>query len=616
MGIRAVEGLTDLATTHPAIAAQWHPTLNDHLKPTNITAGSGKQCWWVCDKGHSYQDSPKHKKEGRGCTVCSNRKIISGVNDLEFLQPSLAAQWHPIKNGSLLPSAVSIGSKRKAWWICERGHEWESIIASRMRSAGCPICSNKKLVQGQNDLYTTHPSIGCQWHESRNFPIKPQEVFAGTASKYWWQCSKGHEWRASGVDRVAGKGCPICSGQKLAIGINDFESTHPEIAKQWHPLKNGRDAPRDFVSGGRKKFWWRCLNNHEWESSISGRKSGRGCPKCPVDYVYKGSNLLLEVNPSLASQWHPTLNQTPLDSVAAGSHLKAWWMCEQKHQWQATVGSRQSGRNCPYCSLSKVLPGLNDLATASAELAKQWNKAKNGVLLPSHVSLGSNKQVWWTCDKGHEWKASPHNRSKGQGCAVCANRQLAVGINDLATTHPDLAKQWHPVRNLPLLPTDVITGTSRKFWWVCDKGHEWQATGNSRFGGRGCPACSPTGFDSTRPAILYFIQNEKLLARKVGITNTQARTDRLLGFEKLGWTVVKTYESNPGLLVQTVEQVFFQWLRKDLGLPAYLGSEEMGVMGGWSETFSLDGLSNDAVIAQIEAIMAKASATTVASQGQ
>ena len=603
MAIKAIKGQTDLATTHPEIAAQWHPELNGDLLPDQVTSGSGKKFWWTCDKGHAHQDSPGHKKAGRGCPVCSNKQIIVGINDLASTAPHLSKQWHPAKNGSLMATEVSSGSNRKAWWVCEQGHEWESVIASRLRSPGCPVCSNKIFVAGQNDLATTNPKLAAQWHPSKNSPVKAEEVFAGTLSKYWWICNKGHEWLAAGSERSSGKGCPICSGQRLLEGFNDLATTHPEIAAQWHPVLNGHARASDYVSGGTEKFWWRCSDGHEWQAKIRDRKKGKGCPKCVHDYVYKGSNSLVDVNPILAAQWHPTLNDISVDSVAAGSKKKAWWICEKNHQWRATIGSRHGGNGCPYCSNTIVLPGLNDLATQSPGLAKEWSKTKNLPLAPTEVSLGSNKQVWWTCDKGHDWKASPHNRSKGQGCAVCVNRQLTKGINDLVTTHPDLAKEWHPSKNLPTQPHEIFTGTARKFWWVCNQGHEWQASGNSRQHGSGCPACSPTGFDSTRPAILYFIQNDKSLARKVGITNSDARTDRLSGFKKLGWIVIRTFRSDPGLQVQTAEQLFFKWLRKDLGLPAYLGSEDMGIMGGWSETFSIEGPTNQIVLAKLEELL-------------
>ena len=67
-----------------------------------------------------------------------------------------------------------------------------------------------------------------------------------------------------------------------------------------------------------------------------------------------------------------------------------------------------------------------------------------------------------------------------------------MGRNDLATTHPDLAKEWHPTKNAPLTPQQIITGMGKKIWWKCSKcGYEWSATiVHRKFSHSGCPKCS------------------------------------------------------------------------------------------------------------------------------
>jgi hypothetical protein len=62
--------------------------------------------------------------------------------------------------------------------------------------------------------------------------------------------------------------------------------------------------------------------------------------------------------------------------------------------------------------------------------------------------------------------------------------------NDLATTHPDLAAQWHSARNGTLAPQQVTAGSEKRAWWICPKGHEWEARISDRAKGRGCPVCS------------------------------------------------------------------------------------------------------------------------------
>ena len=70
---------------------------------------------------------------------------------------------------------------------------------------------------------------------------------------------------------------------------------------------------------------------------------------------------------------------------------------------------------------------------------------KNGGLVPDNV--GSYRKVWWLGTCGHEWEAAIVAVVNGSGCNICAGKQILVGFNDLATTHPGLAKEWHPTRN-------------------------------------------------------------------------------------------------------------------------------------------------------------------------
>ena len=136
-----------------------------------------------------------------------------------------------------------------------------------------------------------------------------------------------------------------------------LSQSHPEVAAQWHPTKNGSLTPDQVVAGFHKRAWWICTEgpDHEWESSIDNRTSGgRGCPYCAGNQV-SITNSLAALYPELAAQWHPTKNGslTP-DQVVAGSHKKAWWICTEgpDHEWEASLVNRtRLGVGCPFCNL-------------------------------------------------------------------------------------------------------------------------------------------------------------------------------------------------------------------------------------------------------------------------
>jgi hypothetical protein len=167
-----------------------------------------------------------------------------------------------------------------------------------------------------------------------------------------------------------------------------------------------------------------------------------------------------------------------------------WWADEFGHEWQSQVNNRANGTGCPYCSNNAVLPGFNDLATKRPEVAAEWHPTKNA-LTPRDVAEKSNRKVWFLCRDGHEWESNINNRTAlGQGCPICAGQKVLTGFNDLTTTNPTLAVEWHPTRNAPLTPRDVFRSTTKRFWWRDALGHEWEASANERSNGSNCPYCS------------------------------------------------------------------------------------------------------------------------------
>lgn len=188
--------------------------------------------------------------------------------------------------------------------------------------------------------------------------------------------------------------------------------------------------------------------------------------------------------------WDKNLPLTP-DTIHKGSHQKAWWRCGAGHSWQAEIRSRSGGSRCPYCAGRVLCVGGNDLATVNPALAAQWDTEKNGKLRPADVLAGSRRYVWWTCEKGHSWRAAVLSRNRGSGCPVCMGRTVISGENDLAMLFPNLAAEWNSERNGSLSPNQVTAFSNRKVWWRCELGHEWQAVIAARVVERsGCPYCA------------------------------------------------------------------------------------------------------------------------------
>jgi DNA-directed RNA polymerase subunit RPC12/RpoP len=202
-----------LATRHPKIARQWHPTLNGDLTPHKVTAHANMNAWWLCRRGidHIWNASIDSRIRA-GCPYCSGYKI-GQQNNLKVLFPDVAAQWHSSKNGKLKPENVSPGSHELMWWICLKGldHVWQATAKNRTeRGSGCPFCIGKQ-VSVINSLASLFPKIARQWHKTKNGKLRSFDVTSKTDRVVWWQCQSGHSWQQRIANRTTRLGgCPIC----------------------------------------------------------------------------------------------------------------------------------------------------------------------------------------------------------------------------------------------------------------------------------------------------------------------------------------------------------------------------------------------------------------------
>ena len=368
---------------------------------------------------------------------------------------------------------------------------------------------NIGLIKGADHLMSNllkdNAELMKEYNYTKNADVCLDKITVGSNIKIWWKCSLGHEWQSIVSSRTSGHGCPFCTGNRVLAGFNDLATIKPELAQEWHPRKNDGLMPNMVASTAHKKVWWLGRCGHEWQASINQRARGSGCPICANSQIMVGFNDLATTHPDLSKEWHPFKNAglTP-EMVVAGSEKKVWWLGKCGHEWQTSISTRVSGSGCPICAGRQILKGFNDLSTTKPMLAKEWHPSKNGDLSPSHITAGSQKKVWWMCKAGHEWQAVISSRARGNNCPVCAGKIVCVGYNDLTTTNPLLAAEWNQAKNADLKPQDFTQKSGKKVWWICKKGHEWQAVIASRADGRGCPICGKEAQTSFPEQAVFF----------------------------------------------------------------------------------------------------------------
>ena len=211
-------------------------------------------------------------------------------NSVAALCPDLVKEWDYKKNGGLSPSSVIAKSSNEYWWKCKHGHSFKRSAYSRYLGSPCPICSNRQLLIGYNDLESQFPDISKEWDYSKN-KDKPSDYVFGSPHVAHWKCLKcGYEWKTAIRKRTKDKtGCPECAKASIGIknaknylkGNNSLKDIYPKVCLNWDFEKNGDLVPEYFVPGSGRKVHWKChICGHELIRPVREFVRTKHCPNC------------------------------------------------------------------------------------------------------------------------------------------------------------------------------------------------------------------------------------------------------------------------------------------------------------------------------------------------
>jgi hypothetical protein len=538
----------------PILQREWITSLNEKTLG-DYKPASHEKVWWMCPVGHQYRRSIASRYSGGDCSFCSNDRVLAGFNDLESQFPEISAEWSKENNEN--PSEVLATSKRKFMWRCINNHNWiDQIYARTLLGRGCQYCGDKKVWTGFNDLKTVWPNVDEFWSSENE--KRSDEVIWNSRKTAKWRCAKGHDWDARIYITLREKSCPFCEGVRVKAGFNSLDIDFANLLAEFVSTNRGERNPAKVLGkNSRVPLVWKCNRGHLEKQSLALFRSEFGCITCRTADKSWTWPSISQVE-RLKSSWHSDGNPgvDPADVSANSTNIYSW-QCGLGHTWKASAQYRfRKFSECRFCSGKDVWAGFNDLASTFPRIAAEWNFSKNGS--PSDkVHFGSQKNYWWICEFGHEWKASPNNRTRGRnggtGCPSCANRRVEEGFNDLSTTHPELSQQWNYKKNRSLRPTQVIFKRKESCWWICTLGHEWQCPPRSRYRGTtlmGCPFCGNQkllkGFNdlaTRRPDLIEAWDNRK---------NKKTPSDFMFGSkEVVSWICPAGHQYNSSILART-----------------------------------------------------------------
>ncbi len=445
---------------------------------------------WKCDKCKHFFDLSidklisRIKRNGFYCTKCEatfDTAIRVNVKPLNYTDKHLLDQM--VKN-HIKKNMIDCLSNIVATWKCMKCNgEYECSVVKRHQE-GCPYCSDKQMLKGYNTLQETHPYLAKFWDKSNDKSI----------SEYWHKSSEFINWKCpccnvsfycspnemasrTDLENSNFQTCPNHCDWDTLVFDNDILHNFPKLQEEWSD-KNGLPVHLALSHIETKKYWWKCsVCQGEYLCSIPIRKEVRdSCPYCNDEQPLKGYNTISDIHPELTSYWS-SKNIQKIDEItlSEAKNKKYIWLCDccnlEFNEKLSIVLDQFSNNNnrelkkiCPYCN-KKIPKPEESLGYQKPFLKSEWLENSNGDIY--NIFSNSNDIIEWICRKCHRnFKAKISNRAENDKCCpYCSNRKLIKGINDLATTHPHLIKEWSSLNDRQL--SCLTKKSSYKAWWNC-----------------------------------------------------------------------------------------------------------------------------------------------------
>ena len=267
--------------TQPTLMKYWEYEKNNDIDPGKLTKGSNVRVSFKCNKASDHRWSTS-VTDFKGCPFCSRSRVCKS-NSLKTTHPRIAQLWHPSRNKGLTPGDVMSGTNKKAWWKCERGHDFQKniYVMTKLKSNPCPEC---------NSISVTHPLIADEWHPTKNKGLTPKDVSKSSEKVVWWRCENGHEYKKAVSYRTDPRNSLGSKCQQCDLAQNSLQAKSPEIAKWWHVTRNNKLTAGEVKPTSRKEVWWQCPNGHEFKKMVQ-YMTGE-CKKCKLsihsEVTYKG----------------------------------------------------------------------------------------------------------------------------------------------------------------------------------------------------------------------------------------------------------------------------------------------------------------------------------------
>ena len=260
----------------------------------------------------------------------------------------------------------------------------------------------------------------------------------------------------------------------------------------------------------KKKLAIICGEHGVFLQTPSDHLSGCGCPLCGV--AKRRLSQSLSTDTFIERAKNIVGDRYDYSQVAyLGLRTKVKIICPEHGAFEMTPGTHLKNRHCPKCTGRAFVP-----TDEFVQKAKTVHKDKYDYSL---VNCQHNRQaVKIVCRIHGVFEQEPRSHLLGSGCERCASIERGAKKSSTAADHfIEKARKIHG--NLYDYSKALYKRNNANLTIGCAEHGYFKQTPANHLIGRGCPSCSKTGFDPTKPAILYYLSINNGQAYKIGITN-------------------------------------------------------------------------------------------------
>lgn len=395
---------------------------------------------------------------------------------------------------------INISSTHKREWHCNKCKQTFECIPSTIIYAYnhyktyCPVCCNLIAIKGYNDLTITNPEIARNlndYNDAYNTSVNQKNMVE-------FKCKHGHVFKRSIQKYINDSSCPDCKKDSIAK-ISDNES----MISTWDYDRNGNLNPYEIPMKSNKKYWWRCEQClSSYEMSASNRARGEKCPKCKSKRLSASiiatvaSKTPLSDKPEVSKYWDYDKNTDTPDDISYTSPSKRWFLCENmKHSSLKSVRNevkQVNNSNSKPCMQCKHDNHETMDYMPSEILTMIADKDITGKLLS--LPMNYSKKIEFKCNQCHQYFESRADSllslfsETGKYCPICGFRKLVPGVNDFATTQPELTKELVNKNEAK----SFMQNDKNQRKWICvnNSSHIYSTTAAQRMNGVNCKICT------------------------------------------------------------------------------------------------------------------------------